>query len=633
MLPKLLALIVLALVLPLPALAVVFAGQVRSDAAQPIFVPPANSNPVVLRSYIADGTKVKAGDVLLRIDAGQAATQVISLDAQLEQTKAKIAKETAELQLKAVEAEQAQVTAQAALDTAKVDATIPKQLISALDYDRYHAELERSEHDLVLKQKELADARAAVTRREQDGKLELDKIQLQRSYYQALVGAAAVRAKRDGTVVHAFDNWYGAGGRFEEGSSANPGMEVGEVVGSGSMSVRAWVLAPDRAGLMPNEKVCVAFDALPGRVVDGTIQTISGASEARAEWGDGRYFTVDIAVPAAAALPLKPGMSVRVQTPPATGCAATAVAVPLPTAPVRASGEIQARDSVVISPPQVEDLWQLTITQMAGDGAMIKKGEPIVAFDGGEVVKKLTSTKSTLEEKLRQQDKLRMELAVKARSEAVTVADAAAQATKAQRKATQPADYVPGVEYKKLLIDRAKAEKLQALSVAHGQAAVAERAAEQREADADVARLKADVARLQTAIGELNVSAPRDGIFMHASNWDGSRIDVGTQVWRGKSVATIPDLHSLDVRANLAERDLTRVHVGDAAQITLEGGAGQVLSGRVTDIGLSVHSKSRVEPVPVVDLDIALDPYTISLKPGQPVRVDIVHNAQNGTSP
>jgi multidrug resistance efflux pump len=616
--------------LPLPALAVVFAGEVRSDGAQPVFVPPSDSSPVVLRYYMADASRVKKGDVLLRIDAGTAAQQILTQDSLLAQARARVDKEVADLKLKAVEADATLADAQAALDTAKVDAAIPKQLVAALDYDRYAAELERAERDLALKRQQLADAQTAVTWREHDGKLEIDKIELQRDYYQAQVDVASVAADRDGVLVHGFNNFFGAnGGRYEEGSSAQPGWEVGEVVGDGAMSVRAWVLAPDRAGLRDGEKLCLAFDALPGRRAEGAIRTISGAPDAHAAWGEGSYFTIDIAVPGAKDLPLLSGMNVRAETADGAGCAAP-VASAAATAPVKATGEVYPRESVAIMPPQVEGLWQMTVTQMAADGQTVKKGEPLVTFDGGDLVKNLTAKQSELKEKQRTQEKLRLELAVKARDEELAVADAAAQLTKAQRKATRPADYVPGVEYKKLLIDRAKAQRHADLSEEHARAAAAERAAEQREADADVMRLKGEVQRLQTAMAGLAVTAPRDGIFLHALAWNGQRIDVGSQVWRGQSVGNIPDMATLAVRAGLPERDYTRVARGDAVRVELDGGAGQTLSGHVESVGLGVHSKSRVEPVPVIDLDIDLDKTVVPLKPGQPVRIEIAGTAKKG---
>ncbi len=624
-----LTLLALAL-LPLAAQSAVFSGEIRSDDAQSIFTPPSNSSPVVLRYYVADGTRVKPGDALLRIDAAQAATQIRKADSDADEAGAKIDKETADLQLKAVDAELAAVDTQAALDTARVDAALPKTLISALDFDRYQAERTRTERDATAKQQQLADARAAALRRREDGKLEREKLRVTRAYYQAQVDAAEVRAERAGTVVHGFSMFsFGstaAGGRYEEGSSAYPGNEVGQVVDAGKMHVRAYAFAPDRAGLAVGQKMRLAFDALPGRRGEGTISTIAGAADVKPEWGDGRYFVVEIDLSAdSAALPLKPGMSVRVESgddakspePAGGGVRGSGV--------VLADGEVYARSTAAISPPQVEDLWQMTVTQMATDGKLVKKGEPLVSFDGGEVIKQLSAKQNELTEKLRQQEKLRLELAEKARMESVAAAEAHADAVKAQRKANQPESALAGVEYKKLVIARRKAEQRDAVSHEHERVAAEERAAEQRLADADVARLKNEVERMQAAVNELNVKAPRDGLFLHASNWKGEKIDTGTQIWRGQSVGDIPDLATLAVRVRLPERELARVGAGNGVRVLLDGGASLV--GHVEEVGLSVHSKSRVEPVPVVDVRVALDGDSKKLKPGQAVRVEIVPSA------
>ena len=53
------------------------------------------------------------------------------------------------------------------------------------------------------------------------------------------------------------------------------------------------------------------------------------------------------------------------------------------------------------------------------------------------------------------------------------------------------------------------------------------------------------------------------------------------------------------------------------------GGAGSALRGRVVELGRTVRSKSRVQPIPVVDVEIRLDDPRARLKPGQPVRVEV----------
>lgn len=300
----------LALAATSPAQAVVLTGEVRAIDAQQILTPQSNTSPVVIRYYVPEGERVKKGEVVLRIDPGQSASRIPELEAQIEQGRAKDAKEIAELEVKAVDAEMSLVDAEAELATAKLDATIPPDLISALDYDRHQGELDRATREVALKRKDLDAARAAVQRRIGDGRLQIDKLVLQRDYHAALVRTSEVVADRDGIVVHGFNNnWIG--GRIDEGSSTMPGSKAGEVVGSGRMNVRAWALEPDRRGLVVGQPVDLTFDALPGRKVTGRIDFISGAPDRRPEWGEGRYFTLDI-TPDTHALTLMPGMSVRV---------------------------------------------------------------------------------------------------------------------------------------------------------------------------------------------------------------------------------------------------------------------------------------------------------------------------------
>lgn len=287
---------------------VLVSGEVRAQNAEAIIAPPSNG-PVVLRYYVPEGTQVKAGDVLVRIDPGASLTQIQQLQSQIEQAEAKAAKELAELQVKAIDAEKALVDARAARDKARVDAAIPRAHLSALDHDRYRGELDRAEREFALKETEFAAATEAVARRRADGGLEVRKLQADKLYHEAQVKNAEQRASMDGLVLHGFDNWRGV--RYDEGSTAFPGGKIGDVVGAGGMSVRAYVLEPDRAALRDGQQVALSFDALPGVQTQGHVARIAGAPEPKAEWGEGRYFTVDIEL-ADAPDALRPGMSARI---------------------------------------------------------------------------------------------------------------------------------------------------------------------------------------------------------------------------------------------------------------------------------------------------------------------------------
>lgn len=611
----------------LSAAAVVLTGEVRSAGAQDLFTPPSMSSPVVLRTYVPDGTRVKKGDAILSIDAGQAASQLRSLHDQITQIQETTAKTVADLKVKLIDAKLARIDAKAARDTAAVDAAIPENLISALDYDTYQGTFKSAKRDAVLKTNELHAAQKAVARAQKDGALQTQKLQTQLAFAQSQVDTATVYAKRDGVVVHAFasNNPWSRKGRYEQGSTTYPGTQLGQIVGAGRYSVRAWALQPDRQGLKVGQPVSLHFDALPGKFADGHITAISGASAAKPEWGAGRYYSVDIALDATAAkLHLLPGMSVRVRSDGKAAATTQPASAKQADQPMKASGEIFAQQSVAIMPPQIPGLWQLNVTRMATDGALIKKGQPAVVFAAGSLAQKLPAKQSSLAEKKRAQEQLQLQMADDARTASLATAQAKANADKARRKAQQPEKYVPGIEYKKLVIDRQRTAQRLALAAARESAEAQSRKAQLQLAAGEVTALQREVAQMQASLMSLTVPAPRDGIFMHAVSPDGSKIDTGSQVWRGMSVGDIPDIDSLAVRANLPERDLLRVHVGQSVRVQLTGGASQTFNGHIAEVGHSVHSKSGAEPIPVIDLRIDLDDRGAKLRPGQPVSVEIL---------
>ena len=58
-------------------------------------------------------------------------------------------------------------------------------------------------------------------------------------------------------------------------------------------------------------------------------------------------------------------------------------------APLTLDGEIAAQDSAVIAPPFIQGLWNYQIVELAADGSRVKAGDGVVAFDAGELQRRL----------------------------------------------------------------------------------------------------------------------------------------------------------------------------------------------------------------------------------------------------
>ena len=304
------------------------------------------------------------------------------------------------------------------------------------------------------------------------------------------------------------------------------------------------------------------------------------------------------------------------------------LAAPLPAslhaATLRIDGEVYALEKSSLMPPVIDRMWNFNISRLAPDGEPVKEGDVVLAFDGNQLVQQLSEKQSQLQEKQRQLENLELDLAERRRNEALLTAEAQAVLDKAQRKTEQPRELIAALQYDKLVEERTRAQRRMALVTRREGLAAGQRRQEQRLVQAELAQLQADVDRLQQSLASLNITAPRSGVMMHKSSWSGEKFDVGSQVWRGQTIAEIPDDSTLAVRAGLPERDLLRVAAGAPARIVVEGGGGGVHRGKVSSIGRTVRSKSQVQPIPIVDLEILLDDASARLRPGQAVRVELV---------
>lgn len=307
---------------------------------------------------------------------------------------------------------------------------------------------------------------------------------------------------------------------------------------------------------------------------------------------------------------------------PLLACLLLALALPAGAETLRIDGEVYARSSAQIMPPMVEGMWQFNITQLAPDGTPLEEGAVAVAFDASTVLKSLAEKNSKLQEKQRELDRLQLELAERERSSHLETEKARAELEKAARKTEQPQELIAGIEYRKLIVAREQAERKLELARELEAANAEQRRQELRLVRSEIAQLTADVARLGKAQADLTIAAPRSGILMHRSSWNGEKFDVGSQVWRGQTIAEIPDPGTLAVRAELPERDYRRVRAGMPARVRVDG-AGGVFPGKVASIGRTVRSKSQVQPIPVMDVEVRLDDPEARLKPGQAVRVEL----------
>ncbi|MCX6551545.1 MAG: efflux RND transporter periplasmic adaptor subunit [Acidobacteria bacterium] len=123
--------------------------------------------------------------------------------------------------------------------------------------------------------------------------------------------------------------------------------------------------------------------------------------------------------------------------------------------------------------------------------------------------------------------------------------------------------------------------------VAGAQAAIRRLQSARESAERRLAETKADAARVGDVLAKTEIVAPIAGVVTRLPVQEGEMVVIGIQNQPGTTLMTISDLTSIDAEVKVAEADVLRVELGQAATVTLEAIPGQRFTGHVVEIGAS----------------------------------------------
>jgi len=271
------------------------------------------------------------------------------------------------------------------------------------------------------------------------------------------------------------------------------------------------------------------------------------------------------------------------------------------------SGTLSSVQALRLGPPQVPDVWEYKIAFLAPEGQQVRPGEPVLGFDTSELERRLLDKMAEGDSAQKELEKRQTNLEIELRDEKLQLAEAEARQRRAALKVQVPAELVASKELAKSREDLALAnreivylrERLR-LQTLQGSAEIA---AQAKRRDRAAARVR----EMEDAIRRLTVTAPRPGTVVYVANDQGEKKKVGDSCWRGQSVLEIPDLRSMRAEGEIDEADAGRVAAGQRVTLRLDAHPDDVFQGRVRAIGGSVRSRSEVNPLKVVKLEIDLE--------------------------
>jgi HlyD family secretion protein len=300
--------ILLAAALPADA-ATLLTGVVEDVNAQTIEMPSLPGSWQRQVEWMApEGSQVKAGDVVVRIEPGDLIAQEEQASTDLEKARLSAERRIGEVKLSLIEARRALAQAESDVRLAELDAVIPASTIPRLDYERYQLTLETAQKALVRAQAEVLNREAELRDVEAETTLEIEKAE---SLYQRISNAllaTEIRAQKDGFLIYSENRFTGK--KVFPGETLFSSFQIASVASREDLQLRFWVHEADFLDLRLGRPVRVTADAKGSEAFLAEISWISSQAEEKQDWSDGGYFEAYAQPVAEVPAAIAPGMSV-----------------------------------------------------------------------------------------------------------------------------------------------------------------------------------------------------------------------------------------------------------------------------------------------------------------------------------
>jgi hypothetical protein len=289
----------------------VLTGELNAADGSTIAMPRMPSWQTSIKWLAVDGAEVKQGDRVVELDNGPIASNldakrqaVVQAEQQLAQKQAEWAADVAQKEL---EAERKRVD----LDKAKLDAAVPKEVVSLRDFEDRQTKFKRATvefdkaRDVLRSQKEAVRADGANLR------LTLDRARRELQEAEDAIASLTLRAPRAGLVVIR-DSPFGDGRKLQVGDGAFVGMAIALIPEPSSLRVEAALADVDDGRVRPGMPARIVLDAYPSTTYTGRVTDISAVAQESGRASMRRAFRVIVALDKIEPARMRPGLSARV---------------------------------------------------------------------------------------------------------------------------------------------------------------------------------------------------------------------------------------------------------------------------------------------------------------------------------
>lgn len=301
---------------------------------------------------------------------------------------------------------------------------------------------------------------------------------------------------------------------------------------------------------------------------------------------------------------------------------------------LRLSGTVEAVESRIVKAPRLAGQMSgtMVITKIAPNGKQVRAGDVLVELDNQSQLQNILDRKAEYDNLVKQIEKKRADHAAALAADETEMIGAEVDVRTA-RVEMRKNEVIPGYQAEINKVNLAEAEaKLKQLEETFDLKREAQ-AAELRilEIQRDRAKRTADHAR--SNLENMTIKSPMAGLVVLTATSRGSTmvdLQEGDDVRPGQSIMTVVNPSEMQVSTKVNQVDISRVYVGQPAEIRLEAYPTYVFPGKVESIGAIGTSSSYMKKIRFFSVVVSIQGSNPKLLPDLTAIVDLEIEKENG---
>ena len=283
---------------------------------------------------------------------------------------------------------------------------------------------------------------------------------------------------------------------------------------------------------------------------------------------------------------------------------------------VRATGELQAKNSTQITAPgamRSVGIMRTTISDLVPEGTVVEEGDYVAQLDRAEVSLQIQSAEAEIERIETQLLQLQIDTAIEMQGLRDQLLNQQFVLEERQIQLSQ-SKYEPQMTIRQAEIDFQRAERDYNQMQARYELKVEQATAKIAEINSLLRQEQIKLNNLRQLSQDFTVQSPGPGMVIYQRTWSG-RKGPGSEIsaW-DLTVAELPDLSEFISRTFVNEIDISKVSPGQTVSMTVDAFPGKEYSGKVIEVA-NIGQQLRNQDARVFEVNIHLQEADSLLRP------------------